>query len=93
MFLDPKLLDPAPTNGPARTPQQITAVLDTISQDQRPCWYLSYDHSDTGCPQAPNGQMISALRKTGAVAPTGTIVEGKCLTCPASDPTCATTSQ
>jgi hypothetical protein len=93
MPLDPNLLDPVPTNGVARTSQQITAVLDTISEDQRPCWYLSYDHSVTGCPQAPNGQTISVLRKTGAVAPTGTIVEGKCLTCPDSDPTCATTRQ
>jgi hypothetical protein len=85
--LDPNLLDPAPTNGPARTPQQITAVLDTISQDQRPCWYLSYDHSATGCPAAPNGQRISALRKTGTVAPPGTELQVKCLTCSNGDPT------
>jgi hypothetical protein len=84
--LNPTLLDPAPLQGAAPTPQQITAVLDTISQDQRPCWYLSYDHSNTGCPSAPNGQRISALRKTGQLAPPGTELEVKCLTCSNADP-------
>jgi hypothetical protein len=81
MPLDPNLLDPAPLNGPARTPQQITAVLNTVSEDQRPCWYLAYDHSTTGCPLAPKGQRISALRKAGTVAPAGTQLLMKCLTC------------
>jgi hypothetical protein len=85
--LDPNLLDPAPPKGTAHTPQQITAVLDTISQDQRPCWYLSYDHGDTGCPAAPKGQRISALRKTGVLAPPGTELQVKCLTCSNADPT------
>jgi hypothetical protein len=89
MPLDPNLLDPAPPKGSARTPQQITAVLDTISQDQRPCWYLGYDHSPTGCPDVYKGQRISALRKTGTVAPPGTKLTMTCLTCSNGDPTVA----
>jgi hypothetical protein len=79
--LDPNLLDPGTAAQPLHSRTQIDAVLNTISQDQRPCWYLSYDHSDTGCPAAPNGQRISALRKTGTVAPPGTRLAMKCLTC------------
>ena len=93
MPLDPASLDPGTTDSPLHSRAEIDAVLATVSEDQRPCWYLAYDHSDVGCPNAYNGQTISVLRKTGAVAPTGTIVEGKCLTCPDSDPTCATTRQ
>jgi hypothetical protein len=79
--LDPNLLDPGSPARPGYSRTQIDAVLNTISQDQRPCWYLSYDRSDTGCPLAPNGQRISALRKTGTVAPPGTMLAMKCLTC------------
>ena len=87
--LDPALLDPAPPKGTAPTAQQIQNVLDTVSQDQRPCWYLSYDHTPTtGCPQAYNGQRISALRKTGTVAPPGTQLAVKCLTCSNPSQTC-----
>ena len=86
MPLDPASLDPSA--------QQIQDVLATVSEDQRPCWYLAYDdHGWTLCSEAPFGQTIFVLRKTGAVAPTGTTVEGKCLTCPDSDPTCTTTGQ
>jgi hypothetical protein len=85
--LDPNLLDPGTAAQPLHSRTQIDAVLNTISQDQRPCWYLSYDHSDTGCPAAPNGQRISALRKTGTVAPPGTELQVKCLTCSNADPT------
>jgi hypothetical protein len=79
--LDPNLLDPGTPAQPLYSRTQIDAVLNTISQDQRPCWYLSYDHSDTGCPSAPKGQRISALRKTGTLAPPGTMLAMKCLTC------------
>jgi len=75
------LLDPGTTAQPLDSRTDIDALLNTISQDQRPCWYLSYDHSDTGCPLSPNGQRISALRKTGTVAPPGTMLTMKCLTC------------
>jgi hypothetical protein len=85
--LDPASLDPATPNGPTRNPQQIKAALDTVSPDQRPCWYLSYDNSDTGCPLAPKGQRISVLRKAGTVAPAGTQLLVKCLTCSNPDPT------
>jgi hypothetical protein len=84
--LNPKLLDPGTTAQPGYSRTQIDAVLNTISQDQRPCWYLSYDHSVTGCPAAPNGQRISALRKTGILAPPGTELQVKCLTCSNADP-------
>ena len=87
--LDPNLLDPGTAAQPLHSRTQIDAVLNTISQDQRPCWYLSYDHSDTGCPAAPNGQRISALRKTGTVAPPGTELQVKCLTCSNPDPNIA----
>ena len=82
MPLDPASLDPA-----SYTMTQINAVFATVSEDQRPCWCLAYDYM--GCPTAFNGQTIAVLRRTGAVAPTGTTVEAKCLTCSASDPTCA----
>jgi hypothetical protein len=93
MPLDPASLDPGTTDSPLHSRPEIDAVFATVSEDQRSCWYLAYDHSYVGCPNAYDGQTISALRKTGAVDPTGTIVEGKCLTCPASDPTCTATSQ
>jgi hypothetical protein len=92
MPLDPTSLDPGTTDSPLHYRAEIDAVLATVSEDQRPCWYLSYDHSDMGCPTAPNGQRISALRKSGTVAPPGSILSMTCWTCPTSDPTCAITS-
>ena len=92
MPLDPVSLDPGTTDSPLHSRTEIDAVLATVSEDQRPCWYLSYDHSDMGCPTAPNGQRISALRKSGTVAPPGSILSMTCWTCPTSDPTCAITS-
>ena len=63
--------------------------LNNIPDSARPCWYLDYDLSPvTGCPNAPNGQRITALRPTGTVAPAGTLLALTCLTCPASDPGC-----
>jgi hypothetical protein len=56
--------------------------LDSVSEDSRPCWYFSYDATCT------NAQKISALRKTGVVAPPGTLLAMTCQTCPASNPGC-----
>jgi hypothetical protein len=92
MPLDPASLDPGTTDSPLHSRAEIDALLATVSEDQRPCWYFFYDHSDTGCPATTNGQRISALRKSGTVAPPGSILSMKCWTCPTSDPTCATTS-
>ncbi|HEX7597844.1 MAG TPA: hypothetical protein VF518_06490 [Polyangia bacterium] len=53
-----------------------------MPQSSRPCWYLVYDtNSVSGCPNTYLGQKISALRKTGQVAPAGTLLSMKCLTC------------
>jgi hypothetical protein len=59
----------------------------------RPCWYLSYDTASfSGCPDAPRGQKISALRPTGTVAPAGSLLALTCMTCPASNPDCTAAS-
>jgi hypothetical protein len=55
--------------------------LNKIPDSSRPCWYLAYDKTPTGCPEAPNGQRILALRPSGTVAPAGTLLAMKCLTC------------
>jgi hypothetical protein len=60
--------------------------LDSVSEDSRPCWYFSYDATCT------NAQKISALRPTGVVAPSGTLLAMTCQTCPASNPGCVVTS-
>ncbi len=92
-FLDPASLDPGADNQPLHTQSQIDAVLATVSENSRPCWYLSYDHSASGCATAYNGQRISALWPTGTVLPTGTLLETSCLTCATYDPACATAGQ
>ena len=84
--LDPSSLDPTQL---LNTQAQIDSVLATVSPDSRPCWYLSYNTDPVvGCPKEFGGQRISVLRKTGAIAPAGTTLEMKCLTCPAGDQTC-----
>jgi hypothetical protein len=88
--LDPASLDPGPDNQPLHTQAQIDAVLATVSESSRPCWYLSYDNSASGCSTAYNGQRISALWPTGTVPPTGTLLGISCLTCATHDPACAT---
>ena len=81
--LDPSVLDPS------RVSQfQIDAVLASVSNASRPCWYLSYDNSASGCASSYKGQRISALRPIDTVAPPGTILALQCLTCSASEPKC-----
>jgi hypothetical protein len=81
MPLDPASLDPGTADQPLSANTQVDAVLATVSEDSRPCWYLEYDHSSIGCPEAYNGQRISVLRPTGTVAPPGTQLSMKCSTC------------
>jgi hypothetical protein len=70
-----------------------TPQTNNIPDSVRPCWYLSYDTASfTGCSGAPNGQKISALRRTGTVAPAGSLLALTCLTCPASNPDCTAAS-
>ena len=97
--LDPASLDPSPPNAGAegnspapnagaRSQAQIDAVLAAVPEASRPCWYLSYDHGQAGCSTAPMGQRISALRPTGTVAPAGTVLAMKCLTCAKDNQQC-----
>jgi hypothetical protein len=58
-----------------------TPNLNAIPDSARPCWYLTYDKTAAGCASAPNGQRILALRPSGTVAPAGTMLAMKCLTC------------
>jgi hypothetical protein len=85
--LDPASLDPS---NPTRTSQEMQALFDAaISPDQRPCWYLSYDNTPgSGCPEAYNGQRISALHPSGTKAPPGTQLQVKCLTCARPEQAC-----
>ena len=80
-ILDPSSLDPS-VHGQA----QVSTLLANVSQDARPCWYLSYDNS--ACAGAYKGQRISALLPINSVAPSGTIVAMQCLTCSAADGNC-----
>jgi hypothetical protein len=69
--------------------------LNSISEANRPCWYLSYDTSEYGCAGAFQGQEISVLRKSGTVAPPGTLVAMRCLSqpSPAGSPPLITTTR
>jgi hypothetical protein len=91
--LDPASLDPGSDSQPLNTQAQISAVLATVSENSRPCWYLSYDNSASGCATSYKGQRISALWPTGTVTPTGTQLAISCLTCATYDPACATAGQ
>jgi hypothetical protein len=91
--LDPASLDPGAASQPLHTQAQIDAVLATVSENSRPCWYLSYDNSASGCATAYNGQRISVLWPTGTVPPAGSILAINCLTCATYDPACATAGQ
>ena len=77
-ILDPASLDPSGAGGQAA----VDALLaNSISQDSRPCWYLSYDNTALGCRNVSyNGQRISALRPSGSVAAPGTLLVVTCLT-------------
>ena len=77
-----------PTTGLPLDPTnpQVANVPDTA----RPCWYLYYDLTPTtGCADAYRGQRITVLRKTGEIAPAGTLLSMQCLTCPTTDATCS----
>jgi hypothetical protein len=77
-----------PTTGLPLDPTnpQVANVPDAA----RPCWYLYYDLTPTtGCADAYRGQRITVLRKTGQIAPPGTMLSMKCLTCPTTDATCS----
>ena len=68
--------------------------LDSVPDDNRPCWYLYYDPNPmTGCPNAFNGQRITVLFKTGQMAPPDSLLTIQCLTRPDSVPECAPQSQ
>ena len=79
-----------PTTGlpldPATAQDNLNKIPNTDSA--RPCWYLYYDTSTAGCPDAPKGQRITVLRKSGETAPAGTLLSLSCMTCPASNPDC-----
>jgi hypothetical protein len=84
------ILDPASLDPSSYTDAEISSVLaTTVSDDLRPCWYLAYDRSSTGCPDAFDGQRISILRKAGMTALPGTMIAAQCLTCAAADGTCS----
>jgi hypothetical protein len=74
----PECIDPttgAPLNPSAPAKQ---AVPDAA----RPCWYLLYDtNQETGCPNAPYGQRISALRPGDGIAPVNTLLSMSCHVC------------
>jgi hypothetical protein len=63
--------------------------LNSVPDSARPCWYLVYNTDPkTGCPNAPNGQTIAALRPNGVKAPAGTSLVSQCLTCSRPDGNC-----
>jgi hypothetical protein len=78
--IDPNNAKPDPNkypNLPDHNPQ-----LDQVPDSARSCWYLWYDNDPVlGCPNAPDHQRISALRPRNTVAPAGTRLAMKCLTC------------
>jgi len=78
-------LDPSSLDSSVSSQAQVSAVLATVSDASRPCWYLSYDHSAAGCSNVFNGQRISALFPMGTVAPPGTFLAMQCLTCATAD--------
>jgi hypothetical protein len=73
--LDPASLDPRTYS---QTP--IDAVLATVREDLRPCWYFSYDNTLMGCALSYNGQRISYLPASGTVAHPGAFLAAECLT-------------
>ena len=67
--------------------------MESVPDDSRPCWLLSYDRSPTGCPDSPNGQGIYILRKLAHIAPAGSLLTVRCLTCPGDDELCSFVDQ
>jgi hypothetical protein len=87
------ILDPASLD--LGSAQAVQDVVDAkISQDQRPCWYLSYDNTPTtGCSGSYKGQRISAARPNNTPAPPGTFLGMQCLTCASADQKCCPLDQ
>jgi hypothetical protein len=68
---------------PTTTPQQANSNVPD-DDSHRPCWYLYYDTSPvtaSGCGTANKGERITVLRRNNAMAPPGTTLAMKCLTC------------
>jgi hypothetical protein len=85
----PECIDP--TRGLPFDPATVSptsAQLNNVPDSARPCWYLYYDTSPAGCPDAYKGQRITVLRPLGQTAPPGTLLAMKCLTCPSTDQDC-----
>ena len=79
--IDKTVNPPAPLN-------PVNPALGNIPDSDRPCWYLYYDRSTTGCPNSYNYQRITALRQNGQTAPAGTLLAMKCLTCAKATQAC-----
>jgi hypothetical protein len=75
-----KILDPASLEHSVYSQAQIDAVLATVSENLRPCWYISYDNSFLGCAASYDGQRISYLPTSGIVAHPGALLVAECLT-------------
>jgi len=85
----PECIDP--TAGLPLDPANPKTV--NVPDSARPCWYLHYDMDPVaGCTDAPNGQRITVLHKSGQTAPEGTLLALSCLTCPSSNPDCTLAS-
>ena len=63
--------------------------VESVPEDNRPCWYLGYDVMSASCPISFRGQRIHVLRKPGTIPPPGSLLTVKCFTCPDSDTECA----
>lgn len=48
--------------------------VGNVPYSARPCWYLYYDTSATGCPVAHMGQRIAVLQQAMTTAPAGTLL-------------------
>jgi hypothetical protein len=75
-----KTLDPASLNTVLYSQTQLDAVLASVSEDSRPCWYLAYDSGPAGCAPSYNGQRISYLPASGTVVHPGALLMAECLT-------------
>jgi hypothetical protein len=67
--------------------------VDSVPDNNRPCWFLYYDTTAAGCPYSFRGQRITVLRQTGHEAPPNSILTITCLTCPKEDQVCPASDQ